>query len=279
MDFSEAMSKVFDRIREVDPENATKIIDYLLLQEQGDKEMIRLAFGPNGFVCEAVKKAKRDLQQLTMRSASPSLVGNHVITHDHFVHFPAANFRYFLSPYRVPSRCWVLPEMVSRNLSPENVNYPDSVPEIANQGGHCFALEDPELSDGSRVVASQCHRMCLPEFPVKTCHYYNNGYCRHGNSCKYLHEQFTGEGYPLALEDHVFSPGSLKKLEMEIVEILKSLKGNPLSIASLPMIYYDKYGKVLQGGGYLTESQRHGKAGHSLTRLLSRLGSICLIDR
>ena len=80
-------------------------------------------------------------------------------------------------------------------------------------------------------------------------------------------------------DDHLFSPGSLDKLELEIVEILKSRRGNPVSIASLPMIYYEKYGKVLQADGYLTESQRHGKAGYSLTKLLARLQSIRLIDR
>ena len=81
-------------------------------------------------------------------------------------------------------------------------------------------------------------------------------------------------------DDHLFSPGSLETLELEIVEILKSRRGNPVSIASLPMIYYEKYGKVLQADGYLTESQRHGKAGYSLTKLLARLkNSIRLIDR
>ncbi|KAI3673696.1 hypothetical protein L6452_39822 [Arctium lappa] len=46
------------------------------------------------------------------------------------------------------------------------------------------------------------------------------------------------------------------------------------------MIYYERYGRTLQAEGYLTESQRHGKAGYSLTKLLARLkNSIRLIDR
>jgi len=44
-------------------------------------------------------------------------------------------------------------------------------------------------------------------------------------------------------------------------------------------MYLEKYGKTLQAEGYLTESQRHGKAGFSLTKLLARLNSIRLIDR
>ncbi|KAL6315140.1 hypothetical protein AAG906_035348 [Vitis piasezkii] len=40
-----------------------------------------------------------------------------------------------------------------------------------------------------------------------------------------------------------------------------------------------RYGRGLQAEGYLTESQRHGKAGYSLTKLLARLRTIRLIDR
>ncbi|TXG67877.1 hypothetical protein EZV62_009152 [Acer yangbiense] len=46
------------------------------------------------------------------------------------------------------------------------------------------------------------------------------------------------------------------------------------------MLHYEKFGKVLQADGYLTESQRHGKSGYSLTKLLARLKNIIrLIDR
>ncbi|KAI3769558.1 hypothetical protein L6452_00667 [Arctium lappa] len=120
----------------------------------------------------------------------------------------------------------------------------------------------------------------LPEFPFKVCHYFLKGFCRHGNNCRYLHP--TAESFSQIFspeDDHVFSPGSLEKLELELTELLKSRRGFPVSIASLPMLYYEKFGKTLQAEGYLTESQRHGKAGYSLTKLLARLKSICLIDR
>jgi hypothetical protein len=84
----------------------------------------------------------------------------------------------------------------------------------------------------------------------------------------------------IANDEHFISPGSLEKLELELTELLKSRRGVPVSIASLPMMYYEKYGRMLQAEGYLTESQRHGKAGYSLTKLLARLkNSIRLIDR
>ena len=70
-----------------------------------------------------------------------------------------------------------------------------------------------------------------------------------------------------------------ESFEMELRELLKGKKV-PVSIASLPQMYYERFGKSLQAEGYLTESQRHGKAGFSLTRLLMRLkGTVRLIER
>ncbi|GFP91210.1 zinc finger CCCH domain-containing protein 18 [Phtheirospermum japonicum] len=128
----------------------------------------------------------------------------------------------------------------------------------------------------------------IMDYPVKTCHYFNKGFCKHGSNCRFYHgesfpesyHQMFGGGPNLYEDDQLFSPGSLEKLELEITELLKSRRGYPVSIASLPMLYYEKYGRTLQAEGYLTESQRHGKAGYSLTKLLARLkNSIRLIDR
>lgn len=81
-------------------------------------------------------------------------------------------------------------------------------------------------------------------------------------------------------EDHTLTPKSLEKLGMEIVELLRSKRGMPISIASVPLLYYEMYGKNLQADGYLTESQRHGKSALSLTKLLSHFRTnIRLIER
>jgi hypothetical protein len=79
--------------------------------------------------------------------------------------------------------------------------------------------------------------------------------------------------------DDGLAPGSLERLEMELQELLRGRRA-PVSIASLPQLYYERFGKTLQAEGYLTESQRHGKAGYSLTKLLARLkNTVTLIDR
>ncbi|KAK6133013.1 hypothetical protein DH2020_033223 [Rehmannia glutinosa] len=113
---------------------------------------------------------------------------------------------------------------------------------------------------------------------VKSCHYFSRGFCKHGSNCRYFHGESSFPsprvfGYD---DDRVLY---FENLEMEVVELLKSRKGQPISIASLPMMYFEKYGKTLQAEGYLTESQRHGKAGYNLTKLLAQLKNIRLIDR
>ncbi|XP_050225401.1 zinc finger CCCH domain-containing protein 53-like isoform X2 [Mercurialis annua] len=69
MDSYEATKMVFSRIQGLDPENASKIMGFLLLQDHGDKEMIRLAFGPETLLHNLILQAKT---QLGFSSNSPS---------------------------------------------------------------------------------------------------------------------------------------------------------------------------------------------------------------
>ena len=67
----------------------------------------------------------------------------------------------------------------------------------------------------------------LPEFPVKICHYFLKGCCRHGNSCRYSHGNPIPEIFspfsPNSYEgENVFLLGSLENLEMELIELLNS---------------------------------------------------------
>lgn len=61
MDSYEATKVVFSRIQTLDPENASKIMGYLLLQDHSEKEMIRLAFGPETHLHNLILKAKTHL--------------------------------------------------------------------------------------------------------------------------------------------------------------------------------------------------------------------------
>ncbi|KAL3508401.1 hypothetical protein ACH5RR_027802 [Cinchona calisaya] len=318
MDSFEAAKVVHDRILRLEPENvARKIVGYIYLHDFPDQEMIRLALGPDQLIHNLIQKAKAALMLASTPVPSPPISPNMNPTPIsdpslQYTPFPPASPRPFSSPvgFRVSAPFW------ERQLAPDQqplsnadfiqMTYPDSVPDEYRFQNQFMGVEEqidpvslrssdfpgdfyyPEAAfcnaktGGSRIPLSQL------EFPIKTCHYFNKGFCKHGSNCRYFHGQSFPDSYSRAFGpnsnenayDDVFLPGSLEKLELEITELLKYRRGHPVSIASLPMIYYEKYGKSLQAEGYLTESQRHGKAGYSLTKLLARLkGSIRLIDR
>ncbi|KAL0733008.1 hypothetical protein Bca4012_009218 [Brassica carinata] len=278
MNFTEAMNVVHNRIQQLEPENASKIIGYLLLmQEHGDRDMIRLAFCPDSVMCSMINFVKCELAKDPRYHSPPS---DHLPTPHGFGSFTGRPPLVSVSP---PLRTgfW---ENSTEVDNVQFLNFEDSV------------TTSPEFSNGffSRDHHQQCLPLrtsrrspSLPEFPVKICHYFSKGFCKHGNNCRYFHgqviperESFSQMFNPSDDQEHVVSPGSLEKLEGEIIELLKSRRGAPISIASLPMMYFEKYGRNLQAEGYLTESQRHGKAGYSLTKLLARLkNTIRLIDR
>ncbi|XP_051118796.1 zinc finger CCCH domain-containing protein 22-like [Andrographis paniculata] len=58
MDEYEATKVVMTRIQSLDPDNASKIMGYILIQDQGEKEMIRLAFGPESLLLSYISQAK-----------------------------------------------------------------------------------------------------------------------------------------------------------------------------------------------------------------------------
>ncbi|KAK4441436.1 Zinc finger CCCH domain-containing protein 53 [Sesamum alatum] len=69
MDAYEATKLVLSRIQSLDPENASRIMGYILIQEQGEEEMIRLAFGPESLLLSHINQAKT---RLGLPSNSPS---------------------------------------------------------------------------------------------------------------------------------------------------------------------------------------------------------------
>ncbi|KAJ1441284.1 Zinc finger, CCCH-type [Sesbania bispinosa] len=306
MDISDYTRIVFDKLQRFEPEHATKIIGYLLLQDHGEQEMVKLASCSDHLICEVALRARTELQRLAGKSIplnpqrdlshlsviSPRTPPTSVAS---FHPTSPASFQ-VLSPYynQQPARNTIAEFMP--------IDYFDSIPQLQKQT-LLFSVENHidtvnsatakitndyyglDASVGNLRVKTGRRFSNMSEFPVKTCHYFNKGYCKHGSSCRYYHGQVVPEifsqmhGNETLNDDQAISPGSLERLESEIVELLKQ-RGNPISIASLPMAYYDKYKKVLQADGYLTESQRHGKSGYSLTKLLIKLNnSIRLIDR
>ncbi|PQM42662.1 zinc finger CCCH domain-containing protein 18-like isoform X1 [Prunus yedoensis var. nudiflora] len=281
MDFSEYTNAVYSRIQKLEPDNATKIIGYLLLQDYGEQEMARLAMAPEHLIHQVILKAKTELQQLAAKSvASPISPSLNPVT-GAFAPYSPVSSRPFSSPaaIRVPTAFWDAQLVAKHSPDFMPLGYSDSIAELQNQA-QFLSLEDQiePLNSGISGFSNDYYR----DAEIDNL----SGFCKHGSSCRYYHGQVIPESFSQMYgndcinDDHVISPGSLEKLEWEITELLRSRRGIPISIASLPMMYYDKFGKSLQAEGYLTESQRHGKAGYSLTKLLARLGSsIRLIDR
>ncbi|KAK8958553.1 Zinc finger CCCH domain-containing protein 18 [Platanthera guangdongensis] len=283
MDFSELTKIVLDRIRKLEPENFRKIIGLILLNEPSEPEMIHLACSPENTLLTRIDEVKTMFNAL---SPVCSLVSSEN---------PSSSFH---SLFHASSQYWdhqvtsdPLPLCDNNNIDYTPRTYPDSTEESLSLFNHSqfFNMEDASFG-GNTALRTSRSSLSLPEVPIKACHYYYKGYCKHGANCRYFHGQqsfpddhlasFSQSLNDLQSEEHRFLPGSLEKLEMEITELLRSQKGMPVSIASLPMLYYTMYGRNLQANGYLTESQRHGKAGFSLTKLLACLkNSIRLIDR
>ncbi|KAL5987964.1 hypothetical protein ACLOJK_035726 [Asimina triloba] len=313
---------VVNRIQKLDSENVSKVIGYLLLQEHGEKEMFRLAFGPDAQLLSLINKAKAELGLSLKPSVSvplsPSPAPSSTPISLQFTPFTPGASSPLSSPATLratTSKYWD-PQLVTtdhQQIHAINCTPPAGFLEsreddysVRNQVRFLNIEDQLEHADPCRPdfmgkyyypestldpLSARASRRwpSMPEFPIKVCHYFNKGYCKHGTNCRYFHGQDLPDGVAqfynpitndLVSKDHFFSPASVEKLELELVELLKSRKGLPISIASLPMMYYEKYGRTLQAEGYLTESQRHGKAGYSLTKLLARMkNSIRLIDR
>ncbi|XP_027939325.1 zinc finger CCCH domain-containing protein 18-like isoform X2 [Vigna unguiculata] len=298
MDISHYTRIVFDKIHKFEPEHARKIIGYLLLQDHGELEMAKLASYPDYFIREVAFQAKRELLRL---SAKPDMlpISHMVNPQQGYSHLAVMSPRTpTTTNFQAPPLYWDPQPAGNINSDFMAMNYLDSVMELQKQTQLC-SLENrvDAVKTGTVGVANDYYRDAsaanlggkagrrFSEYPMKVCHYFNKGFCKHGNNCRFYHGQVAPEnlsqmyGNDANNEDHVISPGSLAQLESEIIELLRS-RDDAISIASLPMAYYDRYKKVLQADGYLTESQRHGKSGYSLTKLLARLkNSIRLIVR
>ncbi|KAL8140501.1 hypothetical protein V2J09_006522 [Rumex salicifolius] len=242
MDSSESTKIVYCRIQKLEPELVSKIVGYLLLQNNGERDMIRLAFSPDNVIYTITNKAKVELGFAPANQ--PSFSQNSPPTS---LHLPSTNS--YWNPQPQP-------------LTPDHNVIQEYYLQLQHQMQLLGLDDQPEFPGSGNRYNPRF------ELPSKVCHYFSKGFCKHGSSCRYLHGN-PNDGF--TSDDQLFSPRSVEKLEFELTELLKSRNGEPVSIALLPMLYYEKFGRTLQAEGYLTESQRHGKAGYSLTKLLARM--------
>ncbi|XP_062171976.1 zinc finger CCCH domain-containing protein 55-like isoform X3 [Alnus glutinosa] len=72
MDPFEATNIVLSKIKFLEPENASKIMGYLLIQDLGENDLIRLAFGSEAYLRALIAKAKTHLGLPSSISSTPS---------------------------------------------------------------------------------------------------------------------------------------------------------------------------------------------------------------
>ncbi|CAL4915133.1 unnamed protein product [Urochloa decumbens] len=316
MDFPELAKLAFSRVQQMEPRDAGKILGCILLREPDEEEMVQLAYGTDAAVHAKIGDAKATLAAIYARcSAAPhhhhqigaahraaaAAAGYHHpaaaagVRHHHFSPAAAAfGFQYWTpEPAPVPKAAQpdfglVDAAAAEGHYVMQNGGLDDHHHYDAAAGGYYYAAAaDDAFHNGSgagggglppRAAARRANGLSTR----RPCAFFTKGMCKHGQNCNYVHHQAYSDGF--SDDGHQNgggggTPGALGKLEMEITELLNSRHGQPLSIASLPTLYGERYGKGLQAEGYLTESQRHGKAGFSLTRLLSRLNKIRVIER
>ncbi|GJN12700.1 hypothetical protein PR202_ga31005 [Eleusine coracana subsp. coracana] len=297
MDFPELAKLAFSRVQKVEPENVGKILGCILLREPDEEEMVQLAYGTDADLLAKIADAKATLAAIYARCSAQqqhhhqigAQRGAAAAGYGRVRHFSpaAAAFGFHVQSSYWPVDSEPLPVKVQQDcLSPHALLDVEGHYALLDQNGlddhgyYYSTAEDALHNGGDPTRASSRRPSGLST--RRPCHYFLKGNCKNGQNCHYSHHHqvyYDGLGDEHHHHNNGTTPGALETLESEITELLKSRRGQPVSIASLPTLYGEKYGKGLQADGYLTESQRHGKAGYSLTKLLSRLNKIRAIER
>ncbi|KAJ4904571.1 Zinc finger CCCH domain-containing protein 46 [Raphanus sativus] len=185
MDGYEATRIVLSRIQTLDPENASKIMGLLLLQDHGEKEMIRLAFGPETLVHSVIAKAKKELG--LMSCSRPSWSQEELIS-------PRNNNNRgsSLNPASLPF--YANGARSSKEMT--NNEFMDDVNPRGDFLGSVHARSGSCVLDGLGYGDSDLGFGGVP------CSYYARGFCKNGSNCRFVHSEGGAElvGSPNRIE-------------------------------------------------------------------------------
>ncbi|KAH9535621.1 hypothetical protein CY35_17G063100 [Sphagnum magellanicum] len=326
MDPYEATRNLYARVQTLEPENGSKIMLHLLLQEHGEQEMLRMSMGSDALLEAMVNKAKMELglegclrphpaplyipehgsnyanelqspslhEQLNLTALQQHGHEQQLLLHDHQLPLMHENLSLWSDVMAQQQGLFAQPS-ANPLYSDTYASFLNSSKELNLHPRSSSSRASPIVQDTSSLSSSDVGL----GLAWKPCLYFARGYCKHGSNCRFLHggvamQRESSGSSPASSNGHIrgvgelrimqddhdgLTPGSLERLEMELQELLRGRRA-PVSIASLPQLYYERFSKNLQAEGYLTESQRHGKAGYSLTKLLARLkNTVTLIDR
>ncbi|KAM3324359.1 zinc finger CCCH domain-containing protein 53 isoform X2 [Capsicum chacoense] len=201
MDSYEATKTVLSRVQNLDPENASKIMGYILIQDQSDKELIRLAFGPESLLISVINRAKIYLGISSNTSSatsitSPSSPFSTVSNANNFNPFPHSSPRIIVPDTGFHSSPSWSP-VFSRSPQPvepfDPVMSPNGGSELMgsfgeeNGGGNQFLHRSWSVNDVFLGGETDDNN---GGFGGRPCMYYARGFCKNGNSCKFMHGGF-----------------------------------------------------------------------------------------
>ncbi|GKB14406.1 zinc finger CCCH domain-containing protein 53-like protein [Tanacetum coccineum] len=224
MDSYEATRVVFTRIQNLDPEYASKIMGLLLIQDHGEKEMIRLAFGPESLVHSVIHKARKELgipsanspsstpsspsspspfsRQNSSNSTTSRLINNGVTNIPSPLSIPSLSSSWSEDTHHLNSAAPpfyggstepdLLDELhIQDQLSFLNDGSPHFYPDLVspNGSGEIFSPWGGGAAGGPHRRSASVNDVCLGggDDGWKPCLYFAKGYCKNGASCRFTH--------------------------------------------------------------------------------------------
>ncbi|PWA57589.1 hypothetical protein CTI12_AA406030 [Artemisia annua] len=223
MDSYEATRVVFTRIQSLDPEYASKIMGLLLIQDHGEKEMIRLAFGPESLVHSVIHKARKELgipsanspsstpsspsspspfsRQNSSNSTTSRLINNGVTNIPSPLSIPSLSSSWSEDTHHLNSAAPpfyggaaepdLLDELhIQDQLSFLNDGSPPFYPDLVspNGSGEVFSPWGGGAAGGPHRRSASVNDVCLGgDDGWKPCLYFAKGYCKNGASCRFTH--------------------------------------------------------------------------------------------
>ncbi|KAL8137376.1 hypothetical protein V2J09_003377 [Rumex salicifolius] len=252
MDPYEATKVVFSRIQNLDPENASKIMGLLLIQDNGEKEMIRLAFGPENLLHSLIIKAKQELgispntplttsTPLTRQSSVSSSSNSSRLFLPNGLKIPSSlSISSLASPSSASSPSWAsssFPDFQNPDefISPNSHTDLNLIDEMSYLQEQLSFLGDPNQDSSSSLGATWGpHRrscsvsdinMSLDDESAgggglgwKNCMYFARGFCKNGSGCRFSHDGLGDLG---SVGSFVGSPSKIEMME-QCHELLRS---------------------------------------------------------
>ncbi|XP_074310574.1 zinc finger CCCH domain-containing protein 53-like isoform X2 [Silene latifolia] len=225
MESYEASRTVFTKVQTLDPENASKIMGYILLHH-GEKDMIHLAYGPENLILSLVSRAKTELG-LSSNTSSASLISpisnpiaisrpnplkiplsiprlspsspsiwspNHFSpSPNHLTHNPNSSLNYLDDGHFLNDNPSKNGEFTDPN--DDSMVYPTSIWDSNNNNinsnnngeNNPNFLHRRSSSFNESLLSYYGTDESTCGFGFKPCLYYARGFCKNGSSCKFVH--------------------------------------------------------------------------------------------